>query len=174
MEVYKEDFRDIKIRLLNGDISLPFINDVINKHSTVLDFILCNFSDDILTGSLALSLYGLIKHRPVKDIDIIIKDKDRYKNYSNDGYGDINIKNRLGSKEFQWKPSKLFGIIKKSYIFDVDFFIELEGTEYDILEYKGKNIKIHNPIQIISQKIDISINNYKHREDLYHIFNHFK
>lgn len=64
----ESEFRDFKIKLLNGDIKLSINNDIINKNKKVLSFILDNFSDDIISGSLALSLYGLMNHRVRKYI----------------------------------------------------------------------------------------------------------
>lgn len=168
----KTEFRDFKIRLLNGDVKLSFNNSYINNNK-VLDFICDNFKDDIITGSLALHLYGFINHRSIKDIDILIKDKNRYSGYIKGGYGDIVIPNRLGYKEFEYTSHKFFGILSKKVSYDVDFFLELENTEYSILPYKGYNLKIHNPIQIISHKIEMAEKDYKHRQDLYYIFNSF-
>lgn len=184
MSYNKTEFRELKIKLLNGDVKLSFDNSSIVSSEKVLDFICDNFKDDIITGSLALHLYGLINHRfiiithfteiqALKDVDILIKDKSRYSGYINGGYDDILIPNRLGYKEFEHVTHSLFGILSKKVTYDVDFFLELENTEYSILEYKGHNLKIHNPIQIISHKIGMAEKDYKHRKDLYLIFNSF-
>lgn len=173
MSYNKTEFRELKIKLLNGDIKLSFDNSSIVSSEKVLDFICDNFKDDIITGSLALHLYGLINHRSIKDVDILIKDKSRYSGYIIGGYDDILIPNRLGYKEFEHVTHSLFGILSKRVTYDVDFFLELDNTEYSILEYKGHNLKIHNPIQIISHKIGMVEKDYKHRQDLYLIFNSF-
>lgn len=173
MSYNKTEFRELKIKLLNGDVKLSFDNSSIVISERVLDFICNNFKDDIITGSLALHLYGLINHRSIKDVDILIKDKSRYSGYIIGGYGDILIPNGLGYKEFEYVTHSFFGILSKKVTYDVDFFLELENTEFSILEYKGHNLKIHNPIQIISHKIGMAEKDYKHRQDLYLIFNSF-
>jgi hypothetical protein len=174
MSYNKTEFRELKIKLLNDDVKLSFNNSCINNSEKVLDFISNNFKDDIITGSLALHLYGLINHRSIKDVDILIKDKSRYSGYiKGGGYDDIVIPNRLGYKEFEHVTHSLFGILSKKVTYDVDFFLELENTEYTNLNYKGFNLKIHNPIQILSHKIDMAEKDYKHRQDLYLIFNSF-
>jgi len=170
MDYNKTEFRDFKIRLLDGDVRLSFKESSIINSSKVLDFICDNFKDDIITGSLALHLYGLINHRKIKDVDILIKDKNRYSGYVREGYGDILIANRLGYKKFEHITHNFFGILSKRVSYDVDFFLELKNTEYSILPYKGYNLKIHNPIQIISHKIEMAEKDYKHRQDLYYIF----
>lgn len=172
MSYNKTEFRELKIKLLNGDVKLSFDNSSIVSSEKVLDFICDNFKNDIITGSLALHLYGFINHRSIKDVDILIKDKTRYTGYIKGGY-DIVISNRLGYKEFEHVTNSFFGILSKRVTYDVDFFLELENTEYSILEYKGHNLKIHNPIQIISHKIGMAEKDYKHRQDLYLIFNSF-
>jgi hypothetical protein len=169
----ESEFRDFKIKLFSGDIKLSVSNDIISKNKRVLDFILDNFSDDIISGSLALSLYGLMNHRVIKDIDILIKDKNRYSGYIKNYYGELIIDNRLGYKDFDYVTHSLFGIWSRKTTYDVDFFLELEKTEYYTIEYRGYNLKIHNPIQIISHKVDMAEKDYKHKRDLYYIFNIF-
>ena len=66
------EFRDFKLKLIQSDIEFSVSKDLIKKYHTDLTFIRNNFKNDIISGSIALSLLGLI-HRVVSDIDIIIK-----------------------------------------------------------------------------------------------------
>jgi hypothetical protein len=142
------------------------------SHTVVkeLDFILVNFKEDIISGSLALNLYGLID-RPIGDIDILIKDKNRFSGYYIDNYDEVIymdnydevISNRLGSKEFWWKKNTFS---KKRY-YIVDFFID-NGASYQEFEYKGQLLKVHHPFEVLSQKI--SMHGGKHNHDLYDLF----
>ena len=78
---FEAEFRDIKINLINGlDFDLPITDEVKNKFRNELRFIKDTCPNDTITGSLALNLYGVID-RKVKDIDVLIKDKDRHSIY---------------------------------------------------------------------------------------------
>ena len=73
-ELIKE-FRDFKLKVINGDIVFNITNSSIRSLGNELDFIKDTFrEDDIITGSIALRLFGLL-HRGSNDIDILIKDK---------------------------------------------------------------------------------------------------
>jgi hypothetical protein len=50
---------------------------MLDKMSPQLDMVRSQFSNDVITGSLALNLYELI-YRDISDIDIIINDSTRY------------------------------------------------------------------------------------------------
>jgi hypothetical protein len=159
-----EEIRDIKIRLLSGEDIFNFNSGVLKSKST-LDFISKNFKNDIISGSFALSLYGFITdERPIGDIDLLIKDKNRYSDYKSEGYDDFPIPNRLGYKTFEYKR----GLLYKRQFFDVDFFIEPSDTKFDLLPLY--DLKVHSPIQIINHKIKMINKSYKHRTDLYYIF----
>ena len=158
--MFKADIRNLKIKIINNEIDFKIKN--LKKFKKELDFISSHFKeDDILTGSLALSLYDLLE-RNVNDIDVLINDEDRYSNYIIRGY-DVKLLNHLGYKYIYYK--KNFLSIKKEY--KVDFFINRD-QEYNELLYNGKKIKIHNPIKILEFKS--KINSSKHIEDLYRIF----
>lgn len=173
---YKKELRDLKLRIINDEFSFNFDIDVIEKSKTELNFISDNFENDIISGSFALYLYGLIKHRKIGDFDIIIKDKERYTNYIKlEGYGgDLEIDNRLGYISFYHKNKNVLdfvpyaSVFKKRYHYEVDFFEEIIENTYDILEYNGKKLKIHNPIEIISHKM--GMDSFKHSRDLLLIF----
>ena len=76
------EFRDFKLKLIQSDIEFSVSKEVIKKYHTDLTFIRNNFKNDIISGSIALSLLGLI-NRVASDIDILIKDKNRYSGYIN-------------------------------------------------------------------------------------------
>jgi hypothetical protein len=158
---FKSELRDLKFKVLDGEIIFRVNSYSINRFKKELDFILANFKDDVITGSLALNLYGLID-RPIGDIDILINDKDRYQNYITDGYDEV-ISNRLGYKEFRWRKN----IFSKKQFYSVDFFND-KGDSYQVFEYKGNLLKLHNPFDIISQKLTMAGN--KHRYDLHKLF----
>jgi hypothetical protein len=166
--MYISEIRDLKIRLLEGEKVFSFNKNSILKSKSILDFISKNFKNDIISGSFALSLYGFITDkRLIGDIDILIKDKNRYTDYKLEGYDDFDIPNRLGYKTFEYKKS----LLHKRQCYDVDFFIELPDTKFELLPIY--NLKVHNPIQIITYKINLCDKKmaYKHRSDLYYIFN---
>lgn len=165
--MFISEIRDLKIRLLEGEKLFSFDRSSCLKNNTILHFISKKFKNDIISGSLALSLYGFITDkRPIGDIDILIKDKSRYTDYEVDSY-DIEIPNRLGYKRFEYKKS----FLHKSKFYDVDFFIEEPNTKFDVLPIY--DLKVHNPIQIITYKINMHYKkmSYKHGVDLYYIFN---
>jgi hypothetical protein len=158
---FKSKLRELKIAAIDGNFTFNINDSVKNKFNKELDFILANFKGDIISGSLALNLYGLID-RPIGDIDILIKDKNRFSGYYMDNYDEV-ISNRLGSKEFWWKKN----IFSKKRYYIVDFFID-NGTSYQEFEYKGQLLKVHHPFEVLSQKI--SMHGSKHNHDLYDLF----
>jgi hypothetical protein len=170
----KKEFRDFKLKVISGDIVFNITDDSISKLKKELKFIKDTFEDDdIITGSIALKLFGLLD-RDSDDIDILIKDKDRYTGYDNDVYSDsnINIPNRLGYLDFSYKPY-FFSKTKK---YEVDFF-EDHGCNFTELEIGGGGlddnlIRIHNPIEILDFKMKLAIDGKsdKHNEDLTKIF----
>ena len=163
------EFRDFKLKVMNGDIVFNITNDAIDDLSEELDFIKDTFrEDDILTGSIALRLFGLL-HRESSDIDILIKDKDRY-SYIEDDY-EFEITNRLGHKSFKYRPN----IFSKKVEYEVDFFEDLGSnfTEIEVGDFlNSRYIRIHNPIEILDLKIKMAIEGKsdKHNEDLTRIF----
>ena len=167
MKNYKSILRDLKLRILNGEEIFKVDKKRIQENKKQLKFITKYLKeDDVISGSLCLSLYGLI-NRPVKhsDIDVLIKDSDRYDDYESFlSYGDNERENRLGFKEFKYKT--FFGLISTNI--EVDFFTN-EGASYEELEFRGKKVKLQSPLEIISKKIDMWVN-IKHYSDLDYIF----
>lgn len=173
----KSEIRNIKLKIISGEYSLNFSDVNLKKHNEELNFILNRLSEnDIITGSLALKVYGLLD-REIGDLDIIIDDPHRYQGYRNSGYGQFRLDNRLGYKKFiekGWWP-----FTKKEY--QVDFF-KNDNVKFIEMNFNGKKLKIHNPIDIIKHKSDmfVSMNKshgfyrgtetHKHYKDLIHIF----
>jgi len=173
------EFRNFKLKSINNEIEFKISDSIVDESKELLAFITDNFPNDIITGSLALKLLGLIS-RKSNDIDILIKDRNRYDNYIIDGYDDeFTTTNRLGYKSFEYKK----GILKKKVIYEVDFF---ENKNVPFLEFEVnvgglmsdiRKIKIHNPLEIMNYKLDIFANpkvarstGRKHNEDLTQIF----
>lgn len=163
---FKSDLRDLKIGILNGDKKFEIKQEGIEKNLKVLDFISEVFPGDIITGSLCLSLYGLI-NRNLNDIDLIIKDENRFTDYVKDlyGYEKKILDNRLGYKSFTFKKS----FFSKRRNYKVDFFKQVDDIKTDYLIHNGVKIKIDRPVNVISHKMNM--NSHKHRADLYRIFN---
>ena len=163
------DFRDLKLKLINSDISFTLDQSALINYNNELTFISRNFPNDIITGSIALSLFGLI-NREISDIDILINDENRFSDYCNNTYGDDetgNMKNRLGYILFNFK--KNFFTKKKKY--EVDFF-KNEDSKYIEFEFNGINLKLQHPLEIINAKMGMS-KHHKHYRDLEIIFYHF-
>lgn len=158
----KSEFRDYKLKVIKDEIKFEVDNSRFISNKTI-KFIKKQLPGDIISGSLALSLFGLLDREP-NDVDILIKDKERYDfYYSNYDYGSNKITNRLGYRRLKHKSS-FFS--RKEYL--VDFFIDFGST---FIEYDG--VKIQNPIEVINFKmslIDSGDNNFKHRRDLIKIF----
>ena len=174
------EFRNFKLKSINNEIEFKISDSVVDENKELLTFITDNFPNDIITGSLALKLFGLIS-RKSNDIDILIKDKNRYDNYIIDGYDDeFTTPNRLGFKSFKYKK----GIFSKEIEYNVDFFEDKNVTfiEFTIdisttFHSNIKKIKIHNPLSIMDYKLGIFANpkvaratGRKHNEDLTQIF----
>lgn len=165
----KSKLRELKLNIINSEYEFKKDNININKQNDLLKFFINNFKEnDIITGSLALSIFGLID-RDVKDIDIIIDNKTRYSNYSKD---DSNLENRLGIIEFKYKK-RWFSRSKK---FNVDFFENTGCSSIDI-SIDGNIIKVQNPIDIASYKLKMLTSSYdfsdfyrKNYHDLLSIF----
>jgi hypothetical protein len=174
------EFRNFKLKSINNEIDFKILDSMIDENKELLTFITDTFPNDIITGSLALKLFGLIS-RKSNDVDILIKDKNRYDRYILDGYDDeFTTPNRLGYKSFKYKK----GIFSKEVEYNVDFF---EDKNVPFLEFtidisttfhsNIKKIKIHNPLEIMDYKLGIFANpkvgratGRKHNEDLTQIF----
>lgn len=158
------EFRDLKLKIINGDYQFSFVKhkaDILRKE---LQFISDKFPNDIITGSIALKLYGLLD-RKTSDIDLLIKDKNRYSSYIYYGSrNDNDIDFRLGYKEISYQK----GFFSKKRTYNVDFFEDM-GVSFNILEYNGVKLKVHNPLELLSTKIGLS-DNSKHFDDLIFTF----
>ena len=169
----KTEFRDFKLKALNNEVKFMPSEEALEKHKDSLSFISHHLPNDIISGSLALNILGLL-YRDTTDIDIIINDKNRYSKYDKDGYDDLEFStpNRLGYVEFKYKR----GIFTKEKEYKVDFFHN-EGASFIEVDFNGKKLKIHNPLEIIDYKLNMAINSKvysstsrKHNEDLTRIF----
>lgn len=180
LDELKAEFRNYKLKSINNEINFKISESVVKENKDLLAFLTDNFPNDVITGSLALKLLGLLS-RKNNDIDILIKDKNRYDRYILDGYDDeFTTPNRLGFKTFKHK----IGFFTKEKEYDVDFFEDKEVPflEFDInignsFNSNIKKIKIHNPLEIMDYKLGIFANpkvgratGRKHNEDLTQIF----
>jgi hypothetical protein len=169
----KQEFRDFKLKSLSGENKFNLNWRRAAELETELEFIQQNFPNDIITGSLALNLLGLI-HRKTADIDILITDKSRYSDYVLDHYDDeFSTGNRLGLINFKWRKNLFTS--KKEFI--VDFFINNNDSTFIEFPFKSGFLRIHNPLQIIDYKLQMATNgksvrttSRKHNEDLTIIF----
>lgn len=168
----KSEFRDFKIKSINGELKFDIIKNISSEISTKIDFIIDTFPNDIISGSLSLYLLGLLGRNP-NDIDIVIPDRKRYSNYAIGSYDDeFSTPNRLGIKTFKYKKS----FFSSDVTYDVDFF-ENKDSSFLIFKYKGSQIKVHNPLEVMQYKLEIienkrvaRITSRKHNEDLTQIF----
>ncbi len=167
------EFRDYKLKVISGEINFTASAKALDKHKDLLYFISDKLPDDIISGSLALNIFGLI-YRDTNDIDIIIKDKNRYPKYVKDGYDDdeFSTPNRLGYVEFKHKR----GIFTSEKEYKVDFFHNV-GASFIEVDFNGKKIKVHNPLEVMDYKLNMALNSKvisstsrKHNEDLTQIF----
>lgn len=170
------ELRDLKIKVINNELDFSISKKSVRLLHDELKFISHQFSNDIITGSIALKLFGLIhESRHCNDIDILIKDKNRYSNYYNSGGDYKEIDNRLGYKSFKYKKN-FFTKIKN---YNVDFFHNTD-TSYIEFNYSGVKLKVHNPIDLMTTKLKMCEKKivsipcatwYKHESDLVFIFN---
>lgn len=160
----KSEIRNLKLRIIAGDIEFKFCDTAIKKYQDELNFIVNNLSTgDIISGSLAFKLYGLLD-RKIGDIDIIIDDPNRYESYYGKyRYGSLQIENRLGYRNFSF--GKWFW--KKTY--NVDFFIN-DDAEFIEMDFNGSKLKVQDPVSLISKKMEM-INSEKHYRDVITILN---
>jgi hypothetical protein len=175
------EMRNLKIRMVTEDIKFEVADNLIDLYSNYLNFIIEQYPDAIISGSLALDLYGLL-NRPISDIDLIVNKRPTGVLHK-DTYGDENImttSDRLGyqyiTESFKWR-----NIFNKRKTYQVDFFLNTGNVKYNTFAFKGRNVKIQDPVQITEQKIAM-VNNaenhmftgkQKHNLDLFVIFKHF-
>jgi hypothetical protein len=168
------EFRDLKLKIVTEDFKFSIKENMLDKMHDQLDLIKSEFSNDVITGSLALNLYELV-YRDINDIDILIKDDGRYVEYYNSNYSNDNdVSNNLGWKMVSYKRN----IFSRSRDFKVDFF-KNSGVKYNTFMYKGVLLKIHDPLEIIDEKIKMCeligttakfSSRRKHQKDLIEIF----
>ena len=192
----KPYIRDLKIRMITEDMNFGIKQRCVDKYSENIDAILANFNDFIITGSLALNLYGLLD-RSMSDLDVILFDQNcdipmLASNYLEQGEFSTD---RLGYAYLSSVESfSLFNFISSSnkikYLKNIfsnkqtkfDLFLDKEKErKFKTFSYKGKEIKVHDPIEIIEQKMSMVENNKnsyyvmnsvsKNTLDLWRIFN---
>jgi hypothetical protein len=202
----KSSLRDLKIQMITtDDVKFSVSAPNMEVHENELDFLKIACPNDVITGSFALNLYGLI-NRSCNDIDVLIKDKDRYPNghyYNDHSYsGDVDFsENRLGYKQHVYRKevtiknpflnsllysftiaiNYLIKVFGNEYNYKVDYFLD-NDVRFNTFEYKGHTYKIHCPLQIMDQKLDMYLKNTnsnrypgspygdKHKKDLFCIF----
>lgn len=168
----KSEFRDFKLKAIDGQLKFDMIKSIPSDISDKLDFIIDTLNEDIISGSLSLYLLGLLS-RKSNDLDIIIPNRNRYSNYSLGDYDDeFTTPNRLGIRVFKYKKN----FFSSEATHEVDFF-ENKQASFLSFNYKKSQIKIHNPLEVIQHKIEIIENKMvakttsrKHNEDLTYIF----
>lgn len=167
------EFRDLKIKMVTEDFKFDIKQNMLDKMHDQLDLIKSEFPNDVITGSLALNLYGLL-YRDINDIDILIKDVNKYTGYYNTNYSNDNdTSNNLGYKLISYKRN----LFSRSREFKVDFF-KNTSVRYNTFIYKGVLLKVHDPLEIINEKIKMceligttaKFSSRKHKEDLLVIF----
>jgi hypothetical protein len=159
-----DKIRDIKLTYLMGDIDFEINKNKVKKFKKELKFISKNFPNDIISGSLALSLFGLID-REIKDIDIIIdngRDITNLNLLKNNEYFK-SPENYLGYKYYNWRES-IFSI-KRNY--KVDFF-KGEGIIYYDIFFENTPLRVQSPISIIERKYNLG--GFKNLEDIDYFF----
>jgi hypothetical protein len=160
--------RDFKLGIITGDREINPCQKSLNKFDEQLTFIKDEFPNDIITGSLGLNIFGFLD-REISDIDILIKDRERYSQYNSGEYyrrtknNELDMERRLGYLEIKHRKRGIWGkLFPKKY--KVDFF-EDKGTRYSEVKYKGHVYKVQHPIDIIETKI--TLEGSKHYRDIY-------
>ena len=155
---WSQYLRDFKIEIVSGERNIEITEEAKQRFAKELRFISEEFPEDIITGSLALNLYGLLD-RGIGDIDIMIADRKRYTGYRQGLLygmlpdGEQTMSNRLGHLEFEIKESFLRrlmnGMKRRSYL--VDFF-EADSAPFETFEFEGHTYKIHQATRIVENK----------------------
>lgn len=173
IEHLKSEFRDFKLKLVNGEIRFALNeNRISGEISKKVNFILNTFPSDIISGSLSLFILGLIGRKP-NDIDIVISDSNRYSNYVLGTYDEeFTTPNRLGIKTFNYKHN----FFSSQVAYEVDFF-ENKSANFLTFQYDKSTLRIQNPLEVMQHKLEIIQNKNvasrtakKHNEDLTQIF----
>lgn len=160
--------RDFKLGIITGEREINPCQKSLNKFDEQLTFIKDEFPNDIITGSLGLNIFGFLD-REISDIDILIKDKERYTGYNSGEYyrrtknNELDMDSRLGYLEIKHKRVGIWNkLFPKKY--KVDFFQD-NGQRYLEVEYKGHIYKVQHPLDILETKSTLAGN--KHYRDLY-------
>jgi len=160
--------RDFKLSVVTGDVEINVSQEALKKFELQLDFIKDEFPNDVITGSLALNLFGFLD-REISDIDILIKDKERYSGYKSGMYyrmlkgTEVDLEKRLGYLTVKHRKSGLWNkLFPKKY--KVDFFEE-NSSNYIEVEHNGHIYKVQHPIDVLETKSKIV--GVKHYRDLY-------
>lgn len=154
----KSELRNLKIEYVINN-NLFHLSSNVNKFDDELLFIQKKFPNCIICGSLALNLVGILD-RPIGDIDILIDKKE------------INfISSELvyhQSYDFYYKKN-IFAQTKRFMV----YFYENINCNYITFNYKNKEIKIQNPIDIIGSKVKVASNMNYLPVKIYNDFNCF-
>ena len=156
---WSAELRNLKIEIVSGERKVEISEASKKKHAEELRFIGSTFrKEDVITGSLALNLYGLID-RKVGDIDIMIQDPVRYSGYvrgiryGEPEDGEMKLSNRLGSKEFKARATGLLRFVpflRKGRTWEVDFFDA--DPKYVAFEFEGREYRVQEPMAVVETK----------------------
>ena len=165
---WSAELRNLKIEIVSGERKVEISEAAKKKHAEELRFIGSTFrKEDVITGSLALNLYGLID-RKVGDIDIMIQDPGRYSGYvrgiryGEPEDGEMKLSNRLGSKEFKAKVAGILRFIpflRKGRTWEVDFFEA--DPKYVSFEFEGREYRVQEPMAVVETKCVLEENSIK-------------
>ncbi len=151
--------RALKLRLIEG---MPWIPSTKLVNSKKLGIINKYLSDEIISGSFALSLFFNLQ-RSVEDIDVISS-----KPHS---YGDLHMENypEDGWMHEGYVGSRVFSNIS---FLGVKFEHKVDFFKYDTQFINWRGLKIQDPLEIIKKKSKIILESYsddskeKHSLDL--------
>lgn len=165
--MFKKEVRNLKLKMLNEDFKFEIKKDRIKKNSKLLNILMkVTKEDDIIIGSLALDLFGLLD-RSINDLDISINDGDRYPYYRTGSYDDdLGYCNRLGYKVVKYVRNYFFFTIANDI--DIDFY-KNDNKRFIEFKYKGRMFKVSEPLNVIISKSEVD--NTKNFRDLRFIFN---
>jgi hypothetical protein len=65
---FTSELRELKLKMISGEVNFEISKNSIRKFNTKLKFIKKNFTNDVITGSIALNLFDLI-NRDISDIE---------------------------------------------------------------------------------------------------------
>lgn len=156
---WAQELRDFKIDIVSGDRKLEIAEKAKLRFARELRFVAERFPEDVITGSLALNLYGLID-RKIGDIDIMIADRSRFSGYrqglmyGEPKDGEMKLSNRLGYIEFRESGSLIRRLLGRSRTWEVDFF-ETPSAKFVEFEFEGKMFRVHDAISVVETKCEL-------------------